>query len=101
MSIDDIRRRFRRSKSTMMDCYDTQIRAKNFSKGIILLDFMVWNDGCTAEVNARIREKGLAETARCIENVLKGFCFDEPRGGPVEYSVQLLFEPVPPRRRRR
>lgn len=84
-----------------MECYDRQIKTGNLAKGIILVDFMVWTDGCAAEVTARIREKGLAPTARCIENVLKGFCFDEPRGGPVKIRAPLLFEPVENKRRGR
>ncbi len=101
MATDPVARRFRKSKTQIMACYDEQIRAGNMTKGIVLLEFQVWTDGCTAEVGARVREKGLAPTARCIENVLRGFCFDEPRGGPVKLRVPLLFEPAPPRKRRR
>ncbi len=101
LDIAEVRDRFRENKALIMECYDEQIRAGNLSKGVILVDFMIWTDGCAAEVQARIREKGLADTARCIENIVKGFCVDEPNDGPVKLRAPMLFEPAPPGRSRR
>lgn len=84
-----------------MDCYDKQIRSGNLAKGVVLVDFMIWTDGCSAEVQAKVREPGLADTARCIENIVKGFCGEEPDGGPVKLRAPMLFEPAPPGERRR
>jgi hypothetical protein len=97
-NLDDVRDHFRDSKADIMECYDNQIKAGNLAKGVVLIDFMIWTDGCAAEVQARVKEKGLDRTARCIENIIKGFCGDEPDGGPVKLRAPMLFEPEPSKR---
>jgi hypothetical protein len=80
-----------------MECYDAEIKQKNYARGKILLEFVVWNDGCAAEVKTKIQSQGLAPTAQCISTILKGFCFDAPLGGPAKFRLPVLFQPVTPK----
>lgn len=89
-------KKMRLSKSDFLECYNHQIISGNFARGDMFIELMVWNDGCTAEVTARTKNEGLSDTARCVENIVKGFCFDEPQGGTARFRVPLRLEPAPP-----
>jgi hypothetical protein len=93
---DMIRNRFKQHKAGIVECYSREVRGGVLAKGTIEFDFTVWDDGCSAEVKGRYRDKALGKTATCVVGILKGLCFEAPSPGPAKYRAAIYFEPAPP-----
>ncbi len=101
VSAKHVQERFAKRQKAIMQCYDKEISTGNIAKGIVQIDFMIWTDGCAAEVKAVSKEKALQTTASCVAAIVKGFCFDGAVASPLRYRTGMLFEPVSQKSQRR
>jgi len=95
-----LRKKITGARESIVGCYNKQVRAGNLTKGMIQLDFMLWTDGCAAEIATKTPTKGLIPTASCLKGVFQGVCVGEI-DSVVNYRTSLLFEPVPNKSRSR
>ncbi len=83
-----------RSKmSALQNCYEKALNKNPTLEGKISVKFTIGTSGRVTSANASSDSLGDASVTTCVLDKFKGFVFDKPEGGSVEYVFPIVFKP--------
>lgn len=86
-----IRRTLKRVRPKISSCYEKALRLAPTLEGLVLVEFLIRNDGSVASSAV----SGVSsEIASCVANVIKSVAFPKPAAGSVKVNCPFVFRPV-------
>jgi len=83
-----------RSKmSALQNCYEKALNKNPTLEGKISVKFTIGTSGRVTSASASTDSLGNASVTTCVLDKFRGFAFDKPEGGSVEYVFPIVFKP--------